>query len=417
MVIAMFRKTRLRIFLLIAAVATAVIAIMLSVIYIANKTYSYERGISLLERYVEDNMDAPPPGTPDRDSEPAMDTPPQRPKDHNRMFNLSTFYSVLYGHNGEIIKVNCDGGLLYSEQEIIKIADSVLDGGIKRGTYGDMPFLVKTNGDTTVVALLDNTMENDNSNRLFINSLIVGFSAWVVILLLSWIYSKKIVDPLELNDTKQKQFISDAGHELKTPISVISANSDILATEIGDNKWLDNIRYENERMSQLVRELLDLMRAENSSVVKERLDLSNLVSGEVLPFESVAFEKGLTIKCDIEDGIFVLGDKNRLNQLVSILTDNAIEHSSGGKEISVKLYSSKKTAILSVINTGEPIPEETQGRLFDRFYKVDDARKDSNGHYGLGLAIAKAITNSHDGTISVNCHDGLVEFKVKFPKI
>lgn len=411
----MFKKTRLRIFLLIAAVATAVIAIMLSVIYIANKNYSYERGISLLERYVEDNLDVPPPGTPDRNPEPEMH--PERPKDHNKMFNLSTFYSVLYGHNGDVIKVNFDGGILYSEQEIIEIADSVINSGKTRGTYGEMPFLVKTNGDTTVVALLDNTMENDNSNRLFINSLIVGFSAWVVVLILSWIYSKKIVDPLELNDTKQKQFISDAGHELKTPISVISANSDILSAEIGDNKWLDNIRYENERMSQLVRELLDLMRAENSPIVKERLDLSNLVSGEVLPFESVAFEKGLTIRSDIEDGIFVLGDKNRLNQLVSILTDNAIEHSSGGEEISVKLYSSKKNAILSVINPGEPIPNETQRRLFDRFYRVDDARTDANGHYGLGLAIAKAISNSHDGTISINCHDGLVEFKVIIPKI
>lgn len=411
----MFRKTRLRIFLLIVAVATAVIAIMLSVIYIANKYYSFERGISLLERYVEDNMDVPPPGNPDKNPTSAMS--PERPKDHSRMFSLSTFYSVLYAHNGDVIKVNYDGGLLYSEQEILEIADSVLDGGKTRGTYGDMPFLVQTNGDTTVVALLDNTMENDNSNRLFINCLIVGFSAWVVVLLLSWIYSKKIVAPLELNDTKQKQFISDAGHELKTPISVISANSDILLAEIGDNKWLDNIRYENEKMSQLVRELLDLMRAEKSSAVRARLDLSNLVSGEVLPWESVAFEKGLTIKSDIEDGIFVLGDKNRLKQLISILIDNAIEHASSGKEILVRLYPSKKNAVLSVINPGEPIPDETQGRLFDRFYRVDDARKDSNGHYGLGLAIAKAVTNSHNGTISVNCYDGLVEFKVIIPKL
>lgn len=407
----MFKKTRLRIFLLIATVATAVIAIMLSVIYIANKSYSYERGISLLERYVEDNLVPPPPGR-----GPGADVPPERPMGRNRMFNLSTFYSVFYNSNGDVIKVNYDGGVLYSEQEIIEIANSVLDNKKTRGTYGEMPFLVKTNGSTTVVALLDNTMENDNSNRLFINSLIVGFSAWVLVLILSWIYSKRIVDPLELNDIRQKQFISDAGHELKTPISVISANSDILSREIGNNNWLENIRYENERMSLLVRELLDLMRAENSSMVKERLDLTNLVSGEVLPFESVAFDKGLTITTNIEDGIFVLGDKNRLNQLVSILTDNAIEHTSGGKEISVKLYSSKKTAVLSVINSGDPIPDETKERLFDRFYRIDDSRIDNNGHYGLGLAIAKAISNSHDGTISVNCHDGLVEFKVIIPK-
>lgn len=408
----MFKKTRLRIFMLIAAVATVIIAIMLSVIYIATKNYSYERGISLLSRYVEDNLEVPPPGR-----EPEPEAPPKRPDEHNRMFNLSTFYSVLYNSNGDVIKVNCDGGILYSEQEIIEITNSILDGGKTSGTYGKMTFLVKTNGDTTVVALLDNTMENDNSNRLFRITLVVGFTAWAIVLILSWVYSKKIVDPLELNDIRQKQFISDAGHELKTPISVISTNSDILSREIGDNRWLDNIRYENERMSILVKELLDLMRAENSSIVKERVNLTNLVSGEVLPFESVAYEKGFTIVTNIDEGIFVQGDKSRLNQLVAILIDNAIEHTSGGKEISVSLTSSKRSAILSVVNSGEVIPDEIKTRLFDRFYRVDDSRTDDNGHYGLGLAIAKAIANIHDGTISVDCHDGLVEFKVIISKI
>lgn len=407
----MFKRTRLRIFVLIATVSMAVIAIMLSAVFIANRNYSYERSISLLESYAEDNLGVPHPGR-----EPAPEMSPERPKDHNRMFNLSTFYSVLYGNDGNVMKVNSNGGVLYSEQEIIEITETVLAKEKRSGTYGDMPFLVKTDGDKTFVALLDNTMEKDISNRLFRDCLIVGFSAWVIVLILSWICSKKIVDPLELNDIKQKQFISDAGHELKTPISVINTNSDILSKEIGENIWLDNIRYENERMSLLVKDLLDLMRAENAHIAKERLDLSNLVSGEVLPFESIAFEKGLTINTDVEEGIFVLGDRSRFSQLISILTDNAIEHTEGGEAISVRLYSSKNNAIISVVNSGKTIPEETRERLFDRFYRIDDARSDDNGHYGLGLAIAKAIANSHDGTISVNCGDGLVEFKVKIPK-
>lgn len=410
----MFKKTRLRIFALIMAVATVIITLMLSVIYIANANYSFERGISLLESYIEkDDGFHPNPGfVPDR--------PNQRPgmKDtHNQMFHLSTFYSVFYNQSGEAVKIDCSDGVLHSEQEILEIANNILSLGKPSGVYRKMPFLVKTGNGGTIVALIDNTMETDNSGKLFTYSLLAGISGWVVILILSWFFSKKIVNPLEQNDTKQKQFISDAGHELKTPISVISANADLLSAEIGENKWLANIQYENERMGNLIKQLLELVRAENMQHTKESLDFSRMVSGGTLPFESVAFENGVTLNADIEEGISVDGNRNQLSQLVSILIDNAISHGSHGKEVLVRLYSNKHHAILSVINAGQPIPDEIKDRLFERFYRVDEARTDDVGHYGLGLAIAKAVVTAHGGRIELNCFDGRIEFKVTLPKV
>lgn len=412
----MFKKTRLRIFALIMAVATVIIISMLSVIYIANSYYSFERGISLLESYMESDVYNPRPNMESPQVHTGMRQGGMK-DDHNKMFRLSTFYSVFFDQNGKAVKINCDGGILYSEQEILEIADSIVSNGRIRGVYNHMPYLVRSDGNGMIVALIDNTMEMDNSNRLFTYSLIVGVSGWVVILVLSWFFSKRIVNPLEQNDVKQKQFISDAGHELKTPISVISANADLLSREIGENKWLSNIQYENERMGNLVRQLLELVRAENMQQTKERLNFSRLVSGGTLPFESVAFESGLLLNTDIEEDVFVSGNQNQLSQLVSILIDNAISHGKQGKEVAVKLNSSKHFAVFSVTNSGEPISEDAKSRLFERFYRADEARTDDFGHYGLGLAIAKAVVTAHGGKIEINCFDGLIEFKIFIPKI
>lgn len=410
----MFKKTRLRIFALIMAAATVIITLMLSVIYIANARYSYERGISLLESYMENNENGP---RPDPDFGPDHQGPHPGMKDtHNKMFRLSTFYSVFYDREGAVVKIDCNGGELYSEEEILRIAADILSGGKTRGLCSKMPFLVKKGPQGTMVALIDNTMEEDNSGRLFAYSFLAGISGWIVILVLSWFFTKKIVNPLETNDRKQKQFISDAGHELKTPISVISANAELLSAELGENKWLSNIQYENERMGNLVKQLLELTRAENMQQTMERLDFSRLVSGGALPFESVAFESGMTLNTRIGENIFVSGSRNQLSQLVSILIDNAISHGTPGKEVTVTLQETKHQGILSVINAGQPIPEVQRDRLFERFYRADEARSDDAGHYGLGLAIAKAIVTGHGGKIELNCFEGLVEFKVTIPK-
>ncbi|MBP5580768.1 MAG: GHKL domain-containing protein, partial [Ruminococcus sp.] len=242
-----------------------------------------------------------------------------------------------------------------------------------------------------------------------------GLVALVVLFIVSMRIADRIITPLEQNDMRQKQFVSDAGHELKTPISVISANAELLHRQSGESEWLSNIRYETDRMSSLVRQLLDLSQAENAELVTEEINLSRLVTGEVLPFESVAFEQGLTIESNIADDVLVNGNRSQLGQLVSILLDNATRHSSGGNAVDVSLQAEHKQAVLAVSNSSEPIPKEKQARLFERFYRVDEVRNSEDGHYGLGLAIAKAITERHGGMIGVSCENGKVNFKVTIP--
>ena len=192
----------------------------------------------------------------------------------------------------------------------------------------------------------------------------------------------------------------------------------MLESEIGENRWLNNIVYENERMSILIKQLMALTKTDKSEVKLEKLDFSHIVIGEILPFESIAFEKGIEIDYDkVEDEINVNGNSSQLSQLVSILIDNAIEHSTGG-DIEVKLNKNHNKAVLTVINNGEEIPEEKRALIFDRFYRLNEARNDDGGnHYGLGLSIAKSIVDIHKGEITVDCKDGKIIFEVSIKTV
>ena len=168
-------------------------------------------------------------------------------------------------------------------------------------------------------------------------------------------------------------------------------------------------------MSSLIIQLLDLARSENAAPLMESMDLSRLVCGETLPFETVAYENGLILNSDISENIQVEGNHVQLKQLVSILLDNAIRYSRTGGEVQILLKREKGHAVLSAVNEGDAIPPEQQKHLFERFYRTDPARTGEDNHYGLGLAIAKAIVESHRGSIAVQCYDGKVEFVVKLP--
>lgn len=175
---------------------------------------------------------------------------------------------------------------------------------------------------------------------------------------------------------------------------------------------------DERRMAQALCEilqLLDLARAENAEPTMEPLDLSRLVGGEALPFESVAYESGLILCNEITDDIWVRGNATSLRQLTSILIDNALRHCSGGHEAELILKKGKNHAVLSVANAGEAIPPEERRKLFERFYRMDTVRTGEDGHYGLGLSIARAIVKAHRGTIEVQCRDGQVIFLVKIP--
>ena len=330
-------------------------------------------------------------------------------------FKLATFYSVAFSYDGDVIEIDNDDAEVYSDEELEKLATAVLNKNDASGVMDNLAYYRADKGGYMLVTFMDNTVLSGSMSTLFRYTLIFGCVAIVALFFLARYLAKRIVAPLEESYQKQKQFISDAGHELKTPISVVNANAELLSREIGENQWLQNIQYENERMGKLVGQLLDLARTENVTPQMEYIDFSRLVAGEMLPFESVAFEKGLVLNSNITNGITVEGNSTQLKQLISILLDNAIRHSKPDGEVRLTLTKDHSIAEISVINMGDEIPEEQRERIFERFYRVDTARNGEDQHYGLGLAIAKAIVDAHHGHIEVNCDNGLVEFHVRMP--
>lgn len=420
----MFKKSRLRIILSIMAVMVLILGGTFAVIYGTSYARMASDNRRMLEQYAReysaDRMqDESPEAQPDDIPSKPTDgvTPPengQPPHEDEHKFDVSTFYSVAVSSDGTVIKTDNGSGTLYSDETLEKYAEEIIKNGSQNGTKGSLSYLKTEKDGYTLVCFIDNIVMQGNISTLFTNTLIFGGISLVAVFFASVFLAKRIVSPLEESYEKQKQFISDAGHELKTPVSVVGANAEILEREIGNNKWLENIKYENGRMGALVKQLLELARTENVAPNMQRLDLSRLVSGEALPFESVAFENGLELTENIADGIFVNGDEIKLKQLSSILIDNAVKHSENGKSVNIKLTSEHGYARLSVVNDGREIPQENRKKLFERFYREDEARND-DGHFGLGLAIAKAIAVSHKGKIGVSCYDGKVEFTVTLP--
>ena len=414
----MFKKSRRKIVAAIMSILVLLWVGTLGVIYASSYFEMKHQNEQMLEAHAEMYTI----------NQSVSDFPSFRPRpDGNRDFNhkfnpesprfqLSTFYSVAVSYDGEILEVKNGMSTVHTNEELVSLTESIIKSGRNNGTENNLAFYKTDKDGYTLVSFMDNTVINESAMTLFRYTLIFGGVALVLFFFLSMYLSKRIVNPLEESYQKQKQFISDAGHELKTPVSVVSANAELLSREIGDNQWLQNIQYENERMGILVGQLLDLARTENVAPQMEHIDFSRLVAGEALPFESVAFEKGLNLNTNITSNIGVIGNSTQLKQIVSILLDNAIRHSKGGGEVWLTLTKEHGFAKLSVINKGDEIPEEQRANIFERFYRVDTARNDDK-HYGLGLAIAKAITTSHKGNIAVHCFDGFVEFRVKIPTI
>ncbi len=419
----MFRRSRKKIILAIMVSLILLFAVTLSVIMVASYHEIRQQSSEMLERYVElYSLDRQPETEKGPDLKPGSqglsgpgpgqgDLPP----DLGPGFQLSTFYSAAFLEDGTALSVNDGANGLYSEDELISIARDLLEKNKTAGRLDNLSYMIRSKPGYTLVAFIDDTVTESSMRMLLHNVLIIGGVAIVILFFVSLFLSGRIIRPLEENDKQQKQFISDASHELKTPVAVISANAELLSRELGENEWLANIQYENERMGDLVKQLLELSRAENTETLMETVDLSRVVAGEVLAFESLAFDQGKTIQSDIDDGIHVIGNQAQLTQLVSVLLDNSIGHSTG-KTIEVSLKSQGHTTVFSVSNESEEIPAEKLEHLFDRFYRVDEARNSEGHHYGLGLSIAKALTEKHGGNISVFCEDGKVRFTVSIPE-
>ncbi len=272
----------------------------------------------------------------------------------------------------------------------------------------DFRYLIQKNDEGTKNVFADRTDEISRLSSLIQNSVLVGIGSLIVFYFMSLFLAKWAVKPIEKSWQQQRQFVADASHELKTPLTVILANTDIVLANkektVGEEqKWIDYIKIEAQRMTSLVNDMLYLAKTDGgrSNVVFSEVNLSDTVWSCILPFESVAFEQGKTIENNIENDIVLQGRESELRQLIGILVDNAIKYASDKGQITVALSQIQEKIKFSVNNTGEPIPEEQLGLIFERFYRVDKSRVRKKDGYGLGLSIAKSIVDAHHGRISV----------------
>ena len=212
---------------------------------------------------------------------------------------------------------------------------------------------------------------------------------------------------------KQRQFITDANHELKTPLTLILSNLDIVESELGKNEWLDDIRSEGERMGLLINQLVTLSRMDEStdSVMREEFNLSNAVADTVSEFESFAEERSHTLTSSINPSVYYYGDESLIRRLTAILLDNAIKYCDAGGNIQLTLIC-RRHPVLTVENTYQDVDKLELNRLFDRFYRADKARTFS-GSFGIGLSIAQSIVKSHKGNIVAYKKSGIIGFRVE----
>ncbi len=248
-------------------------------------------------------------------------------------------------------------------------------------------------------------------------SLVLGIVGLFSLIVASRIISGWIVNPVRKMLESEKRFMSDAGHELKTPLTVISANTQLLLGENGDNKNLQYIRQETERMTVLVNKMLRLVRLDvaQENMEHRKFSISEALLDVICPMESIAYEKQIQMDIRIPENMEIVGDEAQMQSVMSVLLDNAISYTPKGGQIQIQAELHAKRFFLRVSNTGEPIPEEMQHKLFERFFRADEARGDKGDHFGLGLSIAAKIVEQHHGKITVQSENGMNIFQVILP--
>lgn len=318
----------------------------------------------------------------------------------------SRYFSVFLTRDGAIVSVNTGKIAAVDTQTAIEYAQSVFDDGTSRGFIGDYRYIIYTSEDEVHIIFLDYGREMSSFRTFLVTGAGVGLIGLLAVLLLLIILSGRIVKPFSENYEKQKRFITDAGHELKTPLTIIDADAEVLEMDIGENEWLHDIKYQTRRLAQLTNSLILLSRMEEQpQVEKIEFPISDLAEEALETFQALAKTHNKTISGQVEPMLSMIGDEKAIRQLITILLDNAVKYSDDGGKIELSLKKQKNTIHLGVFNTVQSISREDLIHLFDRFYRADKSRNSRTGGYGLGLSIASAIVNTHKGKITASTQD------------
>jgi len=318
------------------------------------------------------------------------------------------FFTVSVSPDGSIVKTDFSKILTVDENTVNGYVKKALSDKNKNGFIDQFRYEKRTFGQETTILFLDCGRKLDSFKSFLWTSAGVGLFGCVIVFIAFFFLSGKIVKPIAESYEKQKRFISDAGHEIKTPLTIINANLDLLESELW-NEELEDIRIQTKRLSELTNNLVYLSKMEESEHKTKKIEipLSDIVSETINPFKTLALTKDVNLNANIFPGITINGDPAAIAQLASILTENAIKYSPSGGEITISLSTSKKNATLVVFNLAEtPVNKTALPHVFDRFYRADESRNSGTGGHGIGLSVAKAIVEAHGGNIKAETVTG-----------
>jgi signal transduction histidine kinase len=318
------------------------------------------------------------------------------------------YFIVKMDMDGSVVQIDTSHIAAVSSEDARDYASEIVNTGKENGFEGIYKYKVVEQSDGYLLVFMDCRIQLQTAATFLFISCIVAFVTLFLMFLLVSIFSRKAIKPFIENAEKQKLFITDAGHEIKTPLGIISANADVLELTNGENEWINSIRNQVVRLDKLVRNLLILSKMDEETIklAFSELNLSEIVAKITGSFTPVAEAKNINLRIDIQPGIKLNGDESSIEQLISTLVDNAMKYSSEEGNVKITLTSSKKGTKLEVFNTSENLNIENLDKLFDRFYRADSSRSRETGGYGIGLSIAKSIVEAHQGKISVKSEDG-----------
>lgn len=392
----MIRKLRIKFISITMSLICLVLLAVFSVIAYSNYRQLVQESIQIMERQL-------------RQGDQPLQFRPQIGKPHEPM-RMIPIVSVFVDDELNIISEDFENATISKETLEIAVREAMATSGnngiLRAQKLRFMKAAISTGG--THIVFADRSVEITSIQSLILTLTLIFFCTSAVFFIICILLSKWALKPVETAWIKQKQFIADASHELKTPLTVILANLGILdahkqETIASQHQWLDNTHSEAQRMKKLVEDLLFLAKSDALEIpmVKTHFDLSEALWSVLLPFETYAFELGLNINENIDENLIYNGDAEQLKQLAAILLDNGCKYAAKGSTITVTLSKTADKIILSVHNIGTYIEPQDLEHIFDRFYRTDKSRSHQNASYGLGLAIAKSITENHHGKISV----------------
>ena len=336
-----------------------------------------------------------------------------RARDFDREEAFRTrYFSITYNSDGEVVEEDVDNINLTREQAI-EFANTVYQKRSSKGFYAQYRYNIISKDGNTIVFMLDCAKERMSNNTFLFTSLIISLAAYLVIFVLMVIVSKIVVRPFYENMEKQKRFITDASHELKTPLTIMSADIEVLEIENGENEWLDSMKKQIERLTGMTKKLTLMSKMDEDSTTYELkdFDLSSKLNEAIENFTTLLSTKEKKLVLDISEGIHITGNEELIKELFFILLENAYKYSLS--DVSISLKKDNKNVVIEFSNEAE-VEDGSLDYLFDRFYRLDASRNSKTGGNGIGLSIAKSIVDINHGVISATGEKGVITFKIIF---